>query len=110
MLNIIYHYIIKLLKFVNNLNLKLLDILNQKVHNTTQAVQIIQVEMSTTGRFLNIWFTNNHLLDSYDVLREIFYTLKSNKEFINFGVTKVIIISAITDEKETSFLRSRTMF
>ena len=48
---------------------------------------------------------NNNLLPRTDVLREIFYTLQNNEDFINFGKYKVIIVSAIVDGgfAETSF-------
>jgi hypothetical protein len=103
MLKIIYHYIIKILKFINRLNNNLLVSLNQKLHDTTLPVQIIQVEKNTAGRFLSIWISNNHLLDSYEALREIFNTLKSNKDFNNFGSQKIILISAIHEDWERSF-------
>jgi hypothetical protein len=59
--------------------------------------------MNQHGKFLTFWISNNHLLEINQVLKEIFYTLKSNKQFVNFGEAKVIILSAIIDGIETSF-------
>jgi len=38
----------------------------------------------TYGRFLIFWLTNNHLLDKFEVLKPIYYTLINNQQFINF--------------------------
>lgn len=46
---------------------------------------------------------NNKLLDTKLVLKNIFKVLMNNKEFLEFGFKKVIIITAITTEGEFNY-------
>ena len=87
-----------IIKLLNNL----INYLNKKSKSDT-TVKIIHKEFNPNGNFMSFLIVNSNLLSRTDVLREIFYTLKNNEDFINFGKYKVIIISAIVDGLETSF-------
>nr|YP_010130196.1 DNA polymerase type B [Clavaria fumosa]QPZ51098.1 DNA polymerase type B [Clavaria fumosa] len=60
-------------------------------------LDISEIHYDKKMRCLKYVMHNNNLLDNHDVLKPIFYTLKNDERFINFGYNKIIIITAIID-------------
>jgi hypothetical protein len=66
-------------------------------------VNITNLTHDKNGRFL-LYILNNESLQSHkEVLRDIFTTLMNDEKFKNFGVNKVIIITALINGEEFSF-------
>jgi hypothetical protein len=59
---------------------------------------LIGVVHSQTGRFLRLIYNNNKLLNIEKVLKTLYNTLQANKDFIDYGYNKVIIITVTTSE------------
>jgi hypothetical protein len=56
-----------------------------------------------SGRFLIYILHNEDLVSVYESLKGIYNTLMNNKEFINFGEKKIIIVSALVNEAEFNY-------
>jgi hypothetical protein len=95
-------YILKFINIIIKLLNNLINYLNKNSKND-RTVKIIHKEFNPNGHFMSFVIVNNNLFSRTNVLREIFYTLKNNEDFINFGKYKVIIVSAIVEDLETSF-------
>jgi hypothetical protein len=65
--------------------------------------KILAIEHNKSGRFLLYHFHNEFLYDSTDSLKAIYNSLMSNKQFIEFGSKKIIIITAVINDTEFSY-------
>ena len=67
------------------------------------TLEISNIIHNKSGRFLIYHLNNKHLLDSEESLKAIFNTLINDIKFKDFGFTKVVIVSAITNQMEFNF-------
>lgn len=67
------------------------------------SITISNVTFHDKGKFLLYKIKNDKLQAHKDILRSIFYTLMNNKEFIEFGSKKVILVTAKINGEDFSF-------
>jgi len=58
-------------------------------------LQILEIKTNKNMRCLNITMVNNNLLEGEELFKGIYTTLMSNKDFLNFGYQKIIILSVV---------------
>src|SRR6266478_2595449 len=84
-------YFLALLYF---LSFTLIEILINQ-NKIPSLLQILRLHQDLNMRSLNIEMVNKNNLESKELFKGIYTTLMSNKEFINFGYQKIIILSVI---------------
>jgi hypothetical protein len=62
-------------------------------YKSLTSLNILEVNQDVNMRCLKFTMINNNLLEGEDLFKGIYHTLTYNKEFINFGFTKIIILS-----------------
>jgi len=74
-----------------------------KFLDSENRFKIVTTEYTESRRCLSFTFSNYKLKSDKDVLRAIFNTLMSNREFKAFGENKIIILSGIYENYEFNF-------
>ena len=60
-------------------------------------MKLTHIKYDSNERYYTLVIQNTGLLTHNEVLKPIYYELVNNKEFIEFGLNKVIIITALTN-------------
>src|SRR5258705_1539046 len=84
-------YFLALLYFLSFNLIELLIYINKEV----SQLQILEVNHNKNMRCLKITMVNNSLLEGEDLFKGIYNTLMNNKDFLNFGFQKIIILSVV---------------
>jgi hypothetical protein len=84
-------YILALLYFLSFSIIELL-IFNNKEES---SLQILEVKTDNNMRCLKVTMVNNSLLEGEELFKGIYTTLMNNKDFLNFGFQKIIILSVV---------------
>jgi len=79
-----------LLNFLSFMLIELL-IFNHKEN----SLQILEVKTDNNMRCVKITMVNNNLLEGEELFKGIYTTLMNNKDFLNFGFQKIIILSVV---------------
>ena len=95
------------LTFLIFINFTLLEILINQ--NKSSFLQILEINKDVNLRCLKFSMVNNNNLESEELFRGIYETLMSNKEFINFGYQKIIILSAVLATNQEYNLHSNIL-
>jgi hypothetical protein len=98
----ILKHIIKAVKAVSNL-ITLFNNFLKKLDNLLAEDNLILIRTShhTLGRNKNFILSNHKQLENKDLFFQIYMFLRTNKDFLDFGVYKVIIVNGRI--KNTSF-------
>ena len=98
-----YNYLINLLNYtevlfyylilLNFTSFSLLEIIIYQ--NKITSLQILEINQDLNMRCLKFVMVNNNHLEGKELFKGIYSTLMSDKEFINFGYNKIIILSAV---------------
>ena len=75
------------------LNFTLLEILINQ--NKSSSLQILEINQNVNMRCLKFVMVNNNNLEGKELFKGIYSTLMSDKDFIDFGYNKIIILSAV---------------
>ena len=86
---VLFYYLV-LLNFISFTLIEI--IINQ---NKISPLKMLAVNQDLNMRCLKFVMMNNNNLEGKELFRGIYSTLKSNKEFIEFGYNKIIILSAV---------------
>jgi hypothetical protein len=86
------------LKFLLSLIDYLVNILERRYY-----MKITAVIYNDSSRYLRFYLSNTDLLRHREALNGIFYTLKSDKRFLEFGSKKIIFAIAIIDDIEYTY-------
>jgi hypothetical protein len=105
----IFITLIALLIFIFNfkkLTILFLEFLSNLIFKTINYIKIDGVKLGAIsydekGRFLEIFIENTNLLPHKKVLKAIYNKLMSNKEFLEFGYKKVILLFSKMDNGST---------
>lgn len=84
-------YFLSLLYFISFLLIELLINLNKE----ESSLQILEVKTDKNMRCLKIIMANNKLLEGEELFKGIYTTIMKNKDFLNFGYQKIIILSVV---------------
>jgi hypothetical protein len=84
------------LEFINKINYKLIN-----YFQTNDEVEFGSIIYDSRGRFLEFLIVNKQLLPHRVALRSIHRKLMSNKDFLNFGSKKVIMLFSKLDTGST---------
>jgi hypothetical protein len=98
-------YFLAVLYFFNFTIIEVL-IFNNKPIST---LQILEVKTNKNMRCLNITMVNNNLLEGEELFKGIYTTLMNNKEFLNFGNQKIIILSVVLISESEHNLHSNVL-
>jgi len=79
---------------LNILSFSLIELLISS-NKLESSLQILEVKTDNNMRCLKITMSNNHLLEGEDLFKGIYTTLMNNKDFLNFGFQKIIILSVV---------------
>jgi len=87
----------ELLYFITLLNLLSFSLIELLISNNKldSSLQILEVKTDNNMRCLKITMVNNGLLEGEDLFKGIYTTLMNNKDFLNFGYQKIIILSVV---------------
>lgn len=99
-LNILVNILDLFSKSISNLSKK---IKKKDPFNNQKDTQLLELSYNQSGSFYNFVYSNNYLLENYEIMKIIFHELQNNETFKNFGEYKIIITSAIINGKETAF-------
>ena len=81
------------LTFLIFINFTLLEIIINQ--NKFTSLQIVEINHDLNLRCLKLVMINNNNLEGKELFKGIYSTLMSDKEFINFGYNKIIILSGV---------------
>jgi hypothetical protein len=89
--------ILPLLYFLTLLYLSSFSLIELLISNNKleSSLQILEVKTDNNMRCLKITMSNNSLLEGEELFKGIYTTLMNNKEFLNFGFQKIIILSVV---------------
>ena len=77
---------------------------NKKVELSDKGyLSLVRSVYQPKGRYIELTYSNNYLLEQYKVLKELHKSLFSNDEFLKFGYQKVIIVMAVVGKQTFSF-------
>jgi hypothetical protein len=104
MKNFLKQSLAKLLYIIKNILEFNQNLLNKIIVYTTRAenyvndthIDIYNITTSDNLRMKTFYMSNNSLISGETLFREIYNSLSTNEEFINFGSNKIIILFAIT--------------
>lgn len=99
-------YFLALLYFLSFNLIELLIYFNNK---EVSQLQILEVNHNKNMRCLKITMVNNSLLEGEDLFKGIYKTLMNNKDFLNFGFQKIIILSCVLEDFKEFNLHSNTL-
>ena len=76
-----------------------------KIHNNMfrNDIKLSTPVYNKGGRYMSYYAKNVKLLGHYEILRLIFYALKQDESFLEFGSKKFVILSAIINNQIFSF-------
>jgi hypothetical protein len=86
--------IIMLNIFLILLSLGLIELFTINVKGSKQ-LEILEINQNRNMRCLKVTMVNNNLLEGEDLFKGIYKTLMENKDFLNFGFQKIIILSVV---------------
>src|SRR6267378_2024723 len=98
-------YLLVVLYFFNFTIIELLIFNNKE----TSMLQILEIKTNKNMRCLNITMVNNKLLEGEELFKGIYTTLMSNKEYLNFGYQKIIILSVVLISESEHNLHSNIL-
>lgn len=101
MKNLILNIIKILASILKYSSLKLTKTLQKLENNLTLDVDTRSYD--TEARMMVYRLINSELLDSKIAIRRLYNTLMKDTDFLNFGKTKAIIVTAVTDDGECGF-------
>ena len=104
----LYIYILKSILAVSRFIVKYINIIitytNKKVELSDKGyLSLVRSVYQPKGRYIELTYSNNYLLEQYKVLKELHKSLFSNDEFLKFGYQKVIIVMAVVGKQTFSF-------
>jgi hypothetical protein len=76
------------------INFTLIEILINN-NKETSSLQILEINYNKNMRNIKITMVNNNLLEGEELFKGIYTTLIENKDFLNFGYQKIIILSVV---------------
>lgn len=77
-----------------------MDTTISKLYDERVNISLNELSYDEKGRYYLYTLSNNNLLSHYSALKAVFTWLMKDKRFIDFGLKKVIIVSALDDEQE----------
>ena len=107
-MKILYIYILKsisaIFRFIVNYSNVIITYTNKKVELSDKGyLSLVRSVYQPKGRYIELTYSNNYLLEQYKVLKELHKSLFSNDEFLKFGYQKVIIVMAVVGKQTFSF-------
>jgi hypothetical protein len=75
----------------------------------SRFLKVIEVNQDTNMRCLKFSLINNNLLEGEDLFKAIYETLINNKDFIEFGFKKIIILSCTLESGKEYNLHCNTL-
>jgi hypothetical protein len=99
-------YIIALLYFISFTLIEVLIFNNKEI----LTLQILEVKRNKNMRNISIIMVNNNLLEGKDLFKGIYNTLLTNKEFLNLGFQKIIILSVVLISESEHNLNNEKSF
>ena len=106
-MKILYIYILKsisaIFRFIVNYSNVIITYTNKKVELSDKGyLSLVRSVYQPKGRYIELTYSNNYLLEQYKVLKELHKSLFSNDEFLKFGYQKVIIVMAVVGKQTFS--------
>ena len=94
-----------LLYFISFTLLELLIYINKEA----QILKVLEIKYNYNMRALSIIMSNENMLDGEELFEAIYNALMNNKEFINFGFQKIIILTCMLDDFKEYNLHSNVL-
>ena len=82
---------IKILNYIINYLIKIKNTMENSL--LEDKVTLIRISKNTLGRNINFVLSNDKLLEKKDLFYQIYHFLMNNKDFLDFGEHKVIIVN-----------------
>ena len=106
-LSMLYILVLKSILAVSRFIVKYINIIitytNKKVELSDKGyLSLVRSVYQPKGRYIELTYSNNYLLEQYKVLKELHKSLFSNDEFLKFGYQKVIIVMAVVGKQTFS--------
>ena len=95
--------ILGMFRFINKYINIIITYTNKKVELSDKGyLSLVRSVYQPKGRYIELTYSNNYLLEQYKVLKELHKSLFSNDEFLKFGYQKVIIVMAVVGKQTFS--------
>jgi len=98
-------YLLALLYFFNFTLIEFIIFNNSE----TETLKILEIKTNKNMRCLTITMSNDNLLAGEELFKGIYNTIITNKEFIAFGYSKIIILSCVLEDFKEVNLHSNVL-